>query len=127
MKRFKTAVLSAAAFLVTGAASACGQDGMMNCGHRPGGALVLFGLLIALAAGYGVLVLSQGQPRPLDKLGRLIGGLILVVSFVALIAGAVCGVHCLITRGCASGAGCPMMSKKACHMTMDAPSPTPQP
>ena len=52
-------------------------------------------LLLALAAGYAVLVLSQRQERPLDVLGRFLGALILVVSFVGLLCVAWCSLgHC---------------------------------
>lgn len=51
-------------------------------------------LLMALAAGYAVLVLANKQERPLDVLGRILGGLILVVSFVGLLCVAVCKIGC---------------------------------
>ncbi len=51
-------------------------------------------LLLCLAAGYGTLVLSNKQERPLDVLGRLIGAVILLVSFVGLLCTAVCSWKC---------------------------------
>lgn len=60
-------------------------------------------LLMALAAGYAVLVLSQGQKRPLDALGRFIGAVILLVSFVGLLCVAWCGIsHCRKSAGMCS-------------------------
>ena len=47
-------------------------------------------LLLAMVGGYWVLTLSDKQNKPLDKLGRLVGGFILVVSFVGVICGIVC-------------------------------------
>jgi hypothetical protein len=43
-----------------------------------------------LAAGYGVLVVADKQTRPLDKLGRWIGGLILLFSIAGLVGSAAC-------------------------------------
>jgi hypothetical protein len=54
-------------------------------------------LLVALASGYAVLVMSQHQQAPLDKLGRLLGAFILLVSLVGLICVAVCAVRCYIS------------------------------
>jgi hypothetical protein len=45
---------------------------------------------LCLAAGYGVLVVADKQTRPLDKLGRWVGGLILLCSIVGLIGSALC-------------------------------------
>lgn len=59
----------------------------MITGH---GAVTL--LLIAMAAGYGTLVLASKQEKPLDKLGRLVGGIVLAVSFVGLLCSAVCAI-----------------------------------
>lgn len=66
-------------------------------------------LLISLAAGYGVLVLSQNQPRPLDAIGRGVGGLILLVALIGLVCSAVCGMKChRMMMGCGSKMSCPM-------------------
>jgi hypothetical protein len=54
-------------------------------------------LLLCLAAGYGVLALSNRQERPLDKLGRWIGGLVLLLSLAGLIVAAI---HCVRNGGC---------------------------
>lgn len=71
-------------------------------------------LLIALAAGYTVLTMSQGQKRPLDVLGRIVGGLILVVSFVGLLCVAACAL-----RWCGKSAMCSYPGKSAgCAMSM---------
>jgi hypothetical protein len=51
-------------------------------------------LLLALAAGYAVLVVSNKQERPLDVLGRIIGGLILGISFVGLLCVGFCSMRC---------------------------------
>jgi hypothetical protein len=66
-------------------------------------------LLLALAAGYAVLVVSNKQEKPLDTLGRIIGGLILIVSFAGLLFSAIC----LARYGCpyGSASSCPMVSK----------------
>ena len=61
-------------------------------------------LLLSLAAGYGVTVLSKSQSRPLDALGRFVGGLILIVSFIGLLCTAVCGVRHMM--GCMGGGSC---------------------
>ena len=87
--------------------------------HGGGGGKVAM-LLLTLAAGYGVMVLSQGQKRPLDVLGRFIGGLILIVSFVGLVCVAACGVHCMMERRCGGKSGSPLS-----HMMESAPPQTP--
>lgn len=60
-------------------------------------------LLLTLAVGYGVLVLSQSQQRPLNVLGRIIGGVILVVSIIGLGCVAFCGMK----KQCGTKASCP--------------------
>ena len=55
-------------------------------------------LLLALAAGYAVLALSQRQERPLDVLGRLTGGLILLVTVAGLVGMTICGIGCKMGR-----------------------------
>ncbi len=71
-------------------------------------------LLLALAAGYGVLVLANKQERPLDRLGRLVGGIVLVVSFVGLLCVAVCSIMCRVScHGERMGAACGM-AKPTC-------------
>jgi hypothetical protein len=56
-------------------------------------------LLLSFAAGYGVLVLANKQERPLDKLGRLSGGLIVLVSLVGLLCTAVCEIGRMTGHG----------------------------
>jgi hypothetical protein len=76
-------------------------------------------MLLALAAGYWVLTISQSQQKPLDKLGRLVGGFILLVSIVGLVAGAICRVGCM--RGTCSA------SRMHCPMSASAPAPADAP
>lgn len=79
-------------------------------------------LMVALAAGYGVLVLSVKQQRPLDVLGRFIGGVILVVSFIGLLCAAYAGIMC--HRG-GSMCGGPGMMSKGCPYSAGAPADAP--
>ncbi len=72
-------------------------------------------LLVCVAVGYWVLTISQSQQKPLDLIGRILGGLIILVA----IGGIVCGmVHRMRgSDGCspcgaAAGHGCPMMDKQ---------------
>lgn len=93
--------------------------GGMACGAKHGGvsAGVPALLLLCLAAGYGVLVLSQYQTRPLDVIGRIIGGLVLIVSFIGLLCVAVCSFRC----GSRNAGMCPYYGMKkgsACAMPM---------
>ena len=78
-------------------------------------------LLLCLAAGYGVLVLANRQERPLDKLGRFIGGVILLVSLVGLLCTAVCGFR-YWRSGCFGGGAfnCPFYGGG--HVLGSAPS-----
>jgi len=69
-------------------------------------------LLLALAVGYGVLVLSQSQTKPLNTLGRIIGGIILVVGFVGLLCSAIYGAK----RMCGRSSSCNLGQKPACPM-----------
>lgn len=71
-------------------------------------------LLLSLAAGYGVLILSERQDRPLDVLGRVIGGIIVLVAAIGLICIATCSVG--RWRQCRTGGhGCPYAAKADCH------------
>lgn len=70
-------------------------------------------LLLSLAAGYGVLILSERQDRPLDVLGRVIGGIIVLVAGIGLICIATCGIKRL--GQCKTGRGCPYAAKADCH------------
>lgn len=80
-------------------------------------------LLLALAAGYAVLVLSQSQQRPLDVLGRFLGGLVVLVSLVGLLCVAVCSVWCGWSR-CHQGGMCPSSGKPPhCGMPMTEQPP----
>jgi hypothetical protein len=63
--------------------------------------------LLCLAAGYGVLVVANRQERPLDKLGRLFGGLILLLSCLGLVMAAVCKIQCIRSGGCDAMGGRP--------------------
>jgi len=63
-------------------------------------------LLLALGVGYWVLTLSQKQGRPLNILGRVIGGIIMVVSFVGLLCVAVSRVASCYKSGKFSKAEC---------------------
>lgn len=64
-------------------------------------------LLLSLAAGYGVLVLSNKQERPLDKLGRVIGGLVLLGALAGLLWPLVCAAKYMC-----GNTSCPIRSKK---------------
>ena len=79
-------------------------------------------MLLTLAAGYGVLVLASRQERPLDKLGRLLGGLILLVSFI----GSICTGWCRLSamRGKCDIAGSKTMS---CHLPSEPVEPAAEP
>jgi len=72
-------------------------------------------LLLALAAGYAVLALSNKQERPLDMLGRLVGGLILIVSFIGLLCVAACSLACHWGR-------CPISGAVRCSMGAQSPA-----
>lgn len=100
MKLINRVMLSVAVFLMTQMPllAGCGA-GNSSCGG--GGKISL--LLLALAVGYGVLVLSQSQQKPLDTLGRIIGGVILVVSIIGLFCIAFAGMK----SRCSSKVMCP--------------------
>ncbi|OVE77293.1 hypothetical protein BVX98_03105 [bacterium F11] len=49
-------------------------------------------LLLALAVGYWVLTVADKQKKPLDILGRIVGGIILFVSICGLLCNAICGI-----------------------------------
>ena len=51
-------------------------------------------LLFTLALGYGVLVLARREGKPLNKIGKFVGWLILVVSFVGLLCIAASCMRC---------------------------------
>lgn len=110
--------LSALAVVVALAAPAMAGGMGYGYGHGCGSGGKAVILLLALAAGYGVLVLSQYQQRPLNVIGRVVGGIILVVSFIGLICVAVCGVKCMV-MGRSGMCAMPGMAKgAACHMPM---------
>jgi hypothetical protein len=92
------------------------------CHHGSyGGASKAAVLLLALAAGYGVLVLSQSQSRPLNVIGRVIGGIVLVVSLIGLICVGVSRVWCKKgAQGKFGGTkfGCPMSFHQMDSMKM---------
>ena len=72
-------------------------------------------LLMALAAGYAVLVLANKQGRPLDVLGRILGALILLVSSIGLVCMAACSLKCKMgSCGPKSAAMCDSGPKKDC-------------
>jgi len=48
-------------------------------------------MLLALGVGYWVLTLSEKQKKPLDLFGRIIGGLIILVTLAGLICSAFFG------------------------------------
>ncbi len=71
-------------------------------------------LLLALAAGYAVLVISNKQERPLDVLGRVIGGLVLLGAVAGLVCAGICAMKCA-KMSCDTGmmkSGCPMTSSE---------------
>ena len=81
-------------------------------------------LMLTLAVGYWVLTLAQTQPKPLDKLGRIIGGLILIGALIGAICISVCRLGC--AKGwcppsgggkmmCSMGAGAPCGAKSRCE------------
>lgn len=74
-------------------------------------------LLISLALGYGVLLLARREQRPLDRIGKIVGWLVMLVSLVGLICIACARVckMCPSHRGAHSGLMCPVSgSKSAC-------------
>ncbi|MCG3204464.1 MAG: hypothetical protein KCHDKBKB_01179 [Elusimicrobia bacterium] len=84
-------------------------------------------LLISLAVGYAVLVFANKQERPLDILGRIIGGLIVLVSAIGLICIAACGIKCKMAA-CSKGANmsCDYSKPKSyCPMGQVAPDSSP--
>lgn len=127
MKKIRVLLSMLAVFIVTELPAftmACSHGyGDGKCG---GGGKIAF-LLLTMAVGYGVLVLSQKQTRPLDVLGRIVGGIILVVSFVGLLCTAWCGSK----RWCNKSAMCDYSGgKKVCPMSlqqMDGNQPPAEP
>ena len=114
MKRFLLCLL------VFSAASPVWAGGM-GCSHGGGAAVAAPLTVIALAAGYGVWVLSQRQQRPLDVVGRVLGLIIVLASIIGLLCLACAGVSCWRIKGsCGAKAVCPMPLDK-----MDTGSPTP--
>jgi hypothetical protein len=79
-------------------------------------------LLVALAAGYGVLVLSQQQQRPVSGLGRFLGAVILLVSFAGLLCTAVCTVRSRWGKCHDAAQQCGMSMK---HCPVSAPTEAP--
>ena len=61
-------------------------------------------LLLAATAGYWVIVQAEGRKRGLRRLGRWLGGAVIVVSLI--------GVLCQLA--CGSAGNCPWSGKKAC-------------
>ena len=71
-------------------------------------------LLIALAVGYAVLVFARREARPLDLVGKIIGWLIIVVSFIGLLciaASSACRMCPLYRRSCDTTTGCPFIHR----------------
>ena len=65
------------------------------------------GLLLASAAGYWVLERAEGHKRGLRRVGRWLGGVIIVVTLV----GAACRIYCIAKWSCAWGKDCPMTGR----------------
>lgn len=69
------------------------------------------GLLIAAAAGYWVLTVSQKERGRVKQLGQWLGLVIVLVS----VAGAACKLYytltCQVTDACPSGPKCPFTGK----------------
>jgi len=80
-------VLAFVIFAISGLAEAAGG------GHHYGkiGFAKVPLMLLALAVGYWVLTLSEKQKKPMDLVGRLIGGLIVLVALLGLICSAAFG------------------------------------
>src|SRR5262249_32737066 len=102
----------------------CMMGSPMDCGygHMAPGKIPL--LLMGLAAGYAVLVLSQNQQRPLDFLGRILGAIIILVSVGGLLCSLIFGLWCrhsyyhndgVCAYSMKNMSGCP-------HDKMEAPS-----
>lgn len=74
-------------------------------------------LLISLAVGYGVLVLAKREARPLNRIGKVVGWLVMAVALVGLI----CIASSRLYRMCPShgGAGKAAM----CLMPPEAAAP----
>jgi hypothetical protein len=65
----------------------------------------IVGLLLAAVAGYWVLERSSAQKRDLKRVGRLLGGTIIVLS----LAGVACQLWCMST----GNMSCGLMGKRA--------------
>jgi hypothetical protein len=93
----------------------------MMPGVSPGGHAAP--LLISMAVGYGVLLLARREARPLNRVGKFVGWLIIVVSFVGLLCVAASG----LCRMCPRGSDmCPFgKPRSACLMPPEATVPMP--
>ena len=69
-------------------------------------------LLLAAVAGYWVLERASSQKGKLKRIGRLLGGIVIVVSLI----GVACTVACLAggMQGCSMGIGKRAMSRHFC-------------
>ncbi len=127
MNKLKKILFFAGAFLLPIAAQAMcdsGAGGGYQCGGGSGKAALL---LVTAALGYGVLVLAKMQTKPLNTLGKWVGGIILVVSALGLLCAATHGYKrmCMMK----GGAMCPFTKKMACPMSggSDAPADAGEP
>jgi hypothetical protein len=80
-------------------------------------------LLVSLAVGYGVLVLAMKQKRPVDIIGRVVAGIILIAALAGLICKA-SSAYCRYKSSCAPTEACDASMKKAmCPYSGKATSP----
>lgn len=77
-------------------------------------------LLISLAVGYGVLILAKREAKPLNRIGKFVGWLILIVSFVGLLCLASSG----LCRMCPKS-GCPWGGPRSACLMPDMGMPMP--
>lgn len=110
-------------FVLTGFGLLITSPALAGYSYNPGGSKVSF-LLVAMAVGYWVLTLSVKQGKPLDKLGRILGIFILIVSFVGLIC--ISAVRVCQWRGsCAlSGSSSAAKASPCCVFGGNKPAPS---
>lgn len=71
-------------------------------------------LLITVAVGYWVLTISQSQQKPLGLIGRILGGIIILLALGSLICGAICKGTCGSPMCSANSSKCGVV-KAGCH------------
>ena len=108
MKTYKY-IFMTLSFLLLTAGQAFAEWG----GYPAGGMGKVPLLLLAMVGGYWVLTLSQQQQKPLDLLGRIVGGIVLLIATGGLLCAAFFGL--CRWKGCSGASWCPTdKSHKAC-------------